>query len=361
VLTSARSRLAPAAGLIAIAATAVTALSACTSSGPGGPPSTDGASSIVSGGVVPGSGSTGSATSSTPPPSTTSTTSTSVSPTKTAKPKTPVHIRLINSDGVTYGVGMPVIAFFSRMIKNAKPLQDATTVTVNGTKMPAAWYFERSSYDPGYPIEAHLRLQNYWPAHANVHVDIPAKGLSAGGSKAYDDSLTLDFSTGARNISTVNDSTHTMTVTSDGKTEGTYPVSLGADTPDTRTFNGIKVIMEQVPTVCMQDVRGTYHECGIKDDQRVTYSGEYLHAAPWNCTGSPGCIGPANNIGSADSSNGCTNLRPDDAVKLYHFFHVGDVVSYPDANGPAMTLGAGYGDWNVSWGEWQTGGLVRTT
>ena len=62
-----------------------------------------------------------------------------------------------------------------------------------------------------------------------------------------------------------------------------------------------------------------------------------------------------------DSSNGCTNLLPDDAKKLYDFLRVGDVVIYPNANGPAMSLGAGYGDWNVSWGEWQTGGLVPTT
>jgi hypothetical protein len=25
-----------------------------------------------------------------------------------------------------------------------------------------------------------------------------------------------------------------------------------------------------------------------------------------------------------------------------------------------MQLGSGYGDWNVSWGAWQTGGLVPT-
>jgi hypothetical protein len=37
------------------------------------------------------------------------------------------------------------------------------------------------------------------------------------------------------------------------------------------------------------------------------------------------------------------------------------VISYPNANGPAMTLGAGYGDWNVPWSEWLTGGLYPTT
>ena len=39
---------------------------------------------------------------------------------------------------------------------------------------------------------------------------------------------------------------------------------------------------------------------------------------------------------------------------------VGDVVDYPNAKGPAMTLGEGYGDWNVPWSQWLTGGAVPT-
>jgi lipoprotein-anchoring transpeptidase ErfK/SrfK len=344
VLTSLRPRPVPI--LSALLAVLALVASACSSSGSGG-------ATAPSNGVVTGHpGVESSAGSSAPVVSESASAPVSESASKSEKPKKPVHIRLINSDGSTYGVGMPVIAFFSGKIKDAKPLQDATTVTINGHKAQGAWYFEPSSYYEGYPIEAHFRLENFWPAHASIHVDIPTKGLSAGGNLAYDDSLTLDFSTGPRNIATVDDSTHKMTVVSDGKNYGTFPVSLGADDPQTRTFNGTKVIMEQVKTVCMQDVRGTYHECGIKWDQRVTYSGEYLHAAPWNVS---------NIQKGVDSSNGCTNLLPDDAVKLYHFLRVGDVVEYPNANGPAMTMGAGYGDWNVSWGEWQTGGLVPTT
>jgi hypothetical protein len=33
------------------------------------------------------------------------------------------------------------------------------------------------------------------------------------------------------------------------------------------------------------------------------------------------------------------------------------VVKYPNANGQLMALGDGYGDWNVPWPQWQTGGL----
>lgn len=274
----------------------------------------------------------------------------SSSPAKPHKPAKPVHIKTLNADGAQYGVGMPVIAYFSRKIKSAKALQAATKVTVDGRPMAGGWYFEYSSYYKGYPIEGHWRPEHYWPAHSKVHVDIPAKGLSAGGNLAFNDNLTLDFFIGAKHIAVVNNATHHMVVTSDGKRKFDVPVSLGSQRTPTR--RGIKVIMEKLPTVCMHDIAGTYFECGIKEDQRLTYDGEYLHSAPWNVS---------NIENGVNSSNGCTNLLPEDATKLYHFLEVGDVVEYPNANGKAMQMGDGYGDWNVPWSVWQTGGLVSTT
>jgi hypothetical protein len=81
---------------------------------------------------------------------------------------------------------------------------------------------------------------------------------------------------------------------------------------------------------------------------------------PTSDTSTQGCAGPANHIGFANSSNGCTNLRPRDAISLYNFLGIGDVVRFPDADGPHMRFGDGYGDWNVTWGLWQTGGVVPT-
>jgi lipoprotein-anchoring transpeptidase ErfK/SrfK len=322
---------------IAVVVTAVLGLllTACSSGGSSSASKTAGTTgssgALASGSVTPGAGS-----------------STASSP--AAPPAKPVHIKLLNSDGSTYGVGMPEIAFFSTKITSGKALQDATTATVNGKPIKGAWYFEYSSYLKGYPIEAHWRPQTYWAAHAKVHLSIPAKGLSAGKGLAFDDSLTSDWNTGARNIATVNNATHTITVTSDGQRKYEFPVSLGA--PRTRTKSGIKIIMEKRPTVCMHDTNGTYYECGIKEDQRLTYDGEYLHSAPWNTY---------NIDHGVNSSNGCTNLHPADATALYRFLSVGDVVDYPNADGPKMQIGQGYGDWNVAWGAWLTGGLVSTT
>ena len=107
-------------------------------------------------------------------------------------------------------------------------------MTVNGRRIEGAWYFEYSSYYKGYPIEGHWRPERYWPAHSSVHVDIPAKGVSAGKGLTYNDSLTLDFSIGAKNIGDRRTTPRTDHVNSDGKKRFTFPVSLGATNTPTR-------------------------------------------------------------------------------------------------------------------------------
>jgi lipoprotein-anchoring transpeptidase ErfK/SrfK len=269
-------------------------------------------------------------------------------PTSTVSTPTaaPVHVKLKFSDGSQFGVGIPIIAYLSKKISDGSAFAKATEVTVNGQPAAGAWFFETSVAQPGYPLEAHYRLQNYWPAHSKISMNLPVNGLSAGRGLAFDDSLTLDFVTGPANIATVDDTTHTLSLVSDGKPVGTYPVSLGAN--NTPTARGVKVIMEKGASICMSGPG--YHECGVKWTQRLTYGGEYLHAAPWNL----------GHLGKVDSSNGCTNLSDGDAKTLYDRLEIGDVVKYPNANGPSMSLGAGYGDWNVPWPQWLTGGAVPT-
>lgn len=274
-----------------------------------------------------------------------------------AAAKVAVHAAVNISDGTTVGVAMPYIAKFKQKITDGKDLQANTAVTVNDQKVEARWYCEYSDPATGYLMECHLRTKNYWPAHAKIHVDLNLKGKSGGAvpHKAntqymFDNSLTSDFETGDARITTVSNTNHTVTITDDGTVWGTFPTSLGSS--KTPTKRGIKVVMEQLPTVCMHDIEGTYNECGIKDDSRLTYDGEYLHAAPWNTF---------NIDHGINSSNGCTNLHPADALKVYNFLKVGDPVEYPDATGPRMQFGQGFGDWNITWGLWQTGGVIPTS
>lgn len=268
-------------------------------------------------------------------------------PSTTAPAKTPVKLTTLNSDGVTYGVGMPVIVYFSRTIKDGKAFQAGTKVTADGKPLEAAWYFQQSSISKN-PIEAQLRPKEYWPAHSKIHIDFPKTGTALGGNYALSTKLTsLDFEIGAKRIITVDNSDHQLTYVEDGKKMAEYPVSLGAS--DTRTKRGIKVIMEKGRDISM---RGPgYYDPSVKWTQRLTFGGEYLHAAPWN----------TRNINNGvNSSNGCTNLMTSDAKQLYDDLRVGDVVTYPNANGPKMQIGQGYGLWNVNWNQYLTGGLVPT-
>ncbi|MFF5293111.1 L,D-transpeptidase [Paractinoplanes globisporus] len=269
--------------------------------------------------------------------------SASASPTPAGKP---VHVRLFQGDGSSWGVGMPIIAYLSAKITDAREFAAATTVTVNGEPADGAWFFQRSAIYSGYPIEAHYRLQNYWPAHAKIHMDLATKGHSAGTGMVFDNSLTLDMSTIAANISRIDGHKERMVVTSDGKQVFSVPVSLGkASTP---TFSGVKVVMERDQ---VQRMTGPGYDLKVPWSVRITNSGEFVHSAAWN----------GGNIGQRSTSHGCTNLRDADAKRFFAFAHVGDVTIYTNTGGPTMPSWDGYGDWNLSWSTWQSGGLLHTT
>jgi lipoprotein-anchoring transpeptidase ErfK/SrfK len=256
-----------------------------------------------------------------------------------------VHVSLLENDGGTYGVGMPIIAWFDRAPTDASAFAKATAVTVNGKPIAGGWYFEHTAH-AGAALEGHFRPQTYWPGHSAIEMNLPVAGLSAGPGLSFDNSLTLSIHTGAANILTVDANSLHMTVMSDGRLYGTFPVSLGA--ANTPTARGTKVIMEKGADISM---RGPgYYDPHVQWTQRLTYGGEYLHSAPWNIA----------NLGVRSTSNGCTNLSPTVAKQLFGFLEIGDVVSFPNANGPAMQLGQGYGDWNVDWATWSTGGSVHT-
>jgi lipoprotein-anchoring transpeptidase ErfK/SrfK len=275
--------------------------------------------------------------------------STRPSSSKPPVPTKPVRIALLQGDGVTYGIGEPIIVRFSARPTDAKPFVKAVKVTVNGQPANGAWYFERPYADIA--MEAHFRLQDYWPAHSRIHVDLPLKGVSAGTGLAFSDSLTLDMLIGDSHISTIDGGSLKMTVHANGAVVKTMKVSLGA--AKTPTYNGVKIVMEkQNPQRMIGDgttPSSTYDEL-VPWSVRVTRSGEFIHAAAWN-TG---------NIGNRSTSNGCTNLTVQDAQWFYNFSVYGDVTIYQNATGSQMPALDGLGDWNVAWSQWQGGGLLPT-
>lgn len=236
------------------------------------------------------------------------------------------------------GVGLPVTARFDKPFTDARGLQAATTVTADGKRLDARWYFVRTSGR----LTGLLRPKSYWPAHARITVRI-AKGAGQGPAFTLDRAFT--FGTGSADVAKVDSKAHTLTLSVDGAVRGTYPVSLGES--GSPTSRGVKVITEQRPTACLSGPG--YHECGIKDVQTVVPGREYLLGAPWEIWA----------MGKQDVSRGSTDMRPQDAAKLYRALRVGDVVEYPNADGPLLDV-TQTGWWNVPWSAWSAGGAVPT-
>lgn len=255
-----------------------------------------------------------------------------------AKPMVRVHATLMQSDQQTYGVGMPIVMRFTKRVTDAAAFQRTATVTVNGRPAAGAWYFEPSQV-AGFVLEAHYRTEHFWPAHSHIELAAPLKHVSAGTGRAFDDDLTLSINIGAEHISTVDAGSHPhMTVRSDDRVERTLEASLGA--ADHPTYQGIKVVQEFDR---IENMSGTPVPWSV----RVTNSGEFVHAAPWN-----------SQLGRANLSHGCTNLSTADARWFFRFSRLGDVVEYPNAPGGLMRPDDGLGDWNVPWSQWRSGGLL---
>ncbi|MEO6886831.1 MAG: L,D-transpeptidase [Jatrophihabitantaceae bacterium] len=260
----------------------------------------------------------------------------------------------LESDGVTVGVGMPIILRFTPSPTDSTAFTKAATVTVDGKPAGGAWYWEQPL--KGSPIEAHYRPKTYWPANSTIQVELPIAGLSAGKGLAYEGKLTsVTFQTGDAHISTVDASSLQMTVTDNNRVVKTMPVSLGA--AQTPTYNGTKVVMqkgEDTPGTDTLRPNGTvmmngpgYSNDPVQWSVRVTTSGEYVHSAPWN-----------GEIGARSTSNGCTNLHPAEGKWFYDFSNVGDVVKYINTDGSKLPVWDGYSDWNINWATWSQGGLL---
>jgi len=276
-------------------------------------------------------------------------TSSSSSP---AVPQTPVHLKLLNVEGATVGVGEPIVVYASQRIPDGVSFGKATTVKINGQVVQGGWHWENSAQIQGYPVEGHYRAEPqpgnatpYWPAHATIELDLKTQGVQAGPTMTFDNSLTLHFQTGAANISYVDCSAERLTPTTDGApAHAPLPTSCGA--AKTPTYTGTKVVMqkgEDSPGSNALRPNGEVRMVGPGYDEivgwsvRVTASGEYVHAASWNGV----------NIGVRSTSNGCTNLNPADAQWFYSWAQLGDVLLYTNSGGSTMPSWDGLGDWNL--------------
>ncbi|HEX5861254.1 MAG TPA: Ig-like domain-containing protein [Nocardioides sp.] len=248
-------------------------------------------------------------------------------------------------EGETVGVGMPVVVTFDVPVTNRALFEKHMTVTSTPAQK-GSWYWLSDS-------EAHFRPARYWKAGTDVSVDLDLNSLPAGNGIYGQEDRQLSFHIGDAHVYKVNAQTHQMQVFSNGELLRTLPITTGK--PGFTTRSGVKVIMEKFESRRMNSetvgINRNSPEAYDIDDvrwaMRVTYSGEFIHAAPWS----------VGSQGYANVSHGCTGMSTADAGWLYAMTRRGDVVEYTGTDRP-MTLENGYGDWNLAPAAWKQGSAL---
>lgn len=243
-------------------------------------------------------------------------------------------------DGETVGVGMPVVVSFDVPVTDRASVEEQMTVT-SSPAQPGTWHWMSDT-------EAHWRPKAYWEAGTTVDVDVDINGVDAGNGIYGQEDRQVDFTVGDAHIYEVDAQTHQMKVFSNGDLLRTIPITTGKEGFTTRS--GTKVIMEKFESRRMNSetvgiAAGSSEAYDIADVQyamRLTYSGEFIHAAPWSVSSQ----------GSANVSHGCTGMSTENAAWLFGMTQRGDVVEYTGTDRP-MTLDNGYGDWNASYADYR--------
>jgi len=261
----------------------------------------------------------------------------------TLKPKVTATYGLIPNGG-TVGIGMPVIVQFgSGVVTKAQraEIEKRVKVTTVPTQ-PGAW---------GWLDNRQLmwRPQDYWIPGTKVTVSTPLHGLQTGDDKwiAGDDGTS--FTVGSSMVSTVDMNAHTMTVRRGGAVLRTIKVSTGKPGALTETRFGTKVIIERNSAITMDSAtvgipKGdpNYYKIDTKWNLRLTWTGEFIHSAPWS----------VNAQGTQNVSHGCTNLAPADAEWMFNNSRMGDIVNFTGSS-RAFKPTEGIGVWVYDFAGWK--------
>jgi lipoprotein-anchoring transpeptidase ErfK/SrfK len=274
------------------------------------------------------------------------TTERSSSFTTEAPPKV-LGVKIAPLEGEIVGVGMPIIMYFSAPVVNKAAVEKALTVDMS-QPVPGEWHWYGTE-------EVHYRPMQYWPAGEQVTLHANLQGVDAGNGVWGVEDRTLNFTVGDSHVSTVDAITHLMTVVVNGVIARKMDVSTGRDKYP--TTSGTHLVLEKVPTVIMDSAtvgipKGSpdYYYETVDWDVRISWSGEYVHAAPWSLSAQ----------GRQNVSHGCVNASPADAKWFYALSLRGDIVTVTGTPRPLQS-GNGWTDWNVSWSDWVAGSAIDGT
>ena len=257
--------------------------------------------------------------------------------------------------GSTVGVGQPIRVTFSDYVPTEyqAALEKACVVTTN-PPVAGAWYWVSNSVD-GAVVD--WRPENFWAVNTTVSIAFNLDGVRLGehqyGVENY--RPTHDFTISSRDFRLVVDKdTFKATCYRDGEVIRTWPISTGMTTAETFvTYTGTMAVLGKGNPV---DMVGDYGPGDSYNDlvnwaTQVTWSGTYVHAAPWDPD-----MGRAN-----DDSHGCIHCPTADAEWFYGLVLDGDVVTVTGSRTRPVAVDNGICTFTLDWAQVVAGSAYGPT
>lgn len=254
--------------------------------------------------------------------------------------------------GSTVGVAMPVSLVFDNPVTNKAAVEKQLKVTTSdNTEGSWGWIKDYSGND-----RVDWRPKDYWKSGTDVKVEMNLNGVDSGkGGGMFARDYNTEFKIDKDRRIEVSLDSKKMSVTEDGQAQKTIPVSAGTPGGKKASWSGKMVIMMKEGTIRMDS-----QTVGLDDaydkmvdySMRLTWSGMYAHAAPWN----------AGNFGRANTSSGCVGMSDSDAKEFFAKSQIGDPFEVVGSGSKGNAeLGNGYGEWNLSWDDWKAKSAVTGT
>lgn len=249
---------------------------------------------------------------------------------------------VLPNDGEVVGVGQPVAVRFDENIPNRVAAERAITVKTT-PPVDGAFYWLSNR-------EVRWRPAEYWKPGTTVDVAVNTYGVDLGDGLFGQDNVSTRFTIGDTVISTVDDSTKTLTVRRNGEVIKSMPVSMGKNS--TPTNNGVYIVGDRRAEMVMDS--STYgvptnspngYRTEVDWATQISYSGIYVHAAPWS----------VGSQGYSNVSHGCINVSTSNGQWFYNNSKRGDIVEIVNTVGSTLPGTDGLGDWNIPWEQWKSG------
>ncbi|GAA0951734.1 L,D-transpeptidase [Virgisporangium aurantiacum] len=268
-----------------------------------------------------------------------------------ARPGNRMGAQIFMSDNIqTYGQAMPIVVEFRNggvKGKDQKAIVEKRLFVTSEPAQEGVWHWDSD-------IQVEYRPKEYWQPGTQLKVRLGLGGLPLGDGRFGETDITIKAGIDkVRRSIEVDNATKQLVATQDGQVVKQMPVSLGKTANP--SMSGTMVIIERLEKTVFDS--STYgvpansadgYRTDIQFAERLTWSGQFIHAAPWSVA----------DQGKRNVSHGCVNVATDNAAWVYNWTRVGDPVTVKGTE-EKLPGGDGWTAWNLSWEEFQKGSALQ--